>query len=281
MAGIVWLASYPKSGNTWVRVFVQNYQNPAAAAEINDLAIRNAAQRALFDQFGALEPSDLTDDELQGLRPSLYRTMASAIPHPLFLKVHDAFGTTADAAPLFPPDVTHAVIYIIRNPCDVAVSLAHHSGLSLSEAVSMLCREDEVVSDRAGQCRQRLRSWSGHVKSWVDESELRVCFVRYEDLLADPVPGFSRVLAAAGLAIDEPRLLRAIEYSRFERLQGQERAAGFIERQPKATAPFFRSGRSGDWRHHLTADQVRRLVEAHGEVMQRFGYLTSAGDPVF
>src|SRR5688572_20447375 len=113
MAGLVWLASYPKSGNTWARVFVQNYQNPARPAEINGLGIRHAAQNALFDQFDAVEVSDLTDDELQGLRPALYRTMASAIADPLFLKVHDAFGTTADGVPLFPPDATHAVIYII------------------------------------------------------------------------------------------------------------------------------------------------------------------------
>jgi hypothetical protein len=279
--GIVWLASYPKSGNTWTRVFVQNYQNPAGPTDISQLTITNAAQHALFDQFGTVEVSELTDEEVQALRPALYRAMASATPDSLFLKVHDAFSTTPEGVPVFPPEATRAVIYIIRNPCDVAVSLAHHFGTSLSEAVSMLCRDDAVVSDRAGHCRQHLRSWSGHVKSWMDASELHACAVRYEDLLADPVRAFTRILTAVGLGVDQQRLLRAIEDSSFERLQTQERAAGFTERHPKATAPFFRSGRSGDWRNHLVSAQVRRIVDAHGEVMQRFDYLTPAGEPVF
>jgi hypothetical protein len=281
MAGIVWLASYPKSGNTWARVFIQNYQNPARLADINDLAVGHAAQHALFDLFGAVEASDLGDDELQALRPALYRTIASAIGAPLFLKVHDAFSTTADGVPLFPPDATRAVVYIIRNPGDVAVSLARHFGSSLGEAVSMLCREDTAVRDWAGQCRQHLRSWSGHVKSWMEESALRASAVRYEDLLADPVRGFTALLATAGLVIDPDRLLGAIEHSGFERLRSQERAAGFTERHPKATSPFFHTGRSGDWRDHLAPDLMRRLVDAHGEVMRRFGYLTPAGEPVF
>jgi len=279
MAGIVWLASYPKSGNTWARAFLQSYLDPAGPVAINDLAIGNAAQHALFDQFGALEVSDLTDDEVERLRPSLYRTMASGAGEPLFLKVHDAFGTTADGVPVFPPDATRAAIYIVRHPCDVAVSLAHHVGGSMSEAVAMLCREASVLRERTGQCRQRLRSWSGHVTSWTDESPLAVHAVRYEDLLASPRREFSSMLSAAGLAIDQGQLVRAIEHSSFERLQAQERATGFTERSPKATAPFFRSGRSGGWRDYLTPDHVRRVVDAHGHVMQRFGYLTPAGEP--
>jgi len=280
MAGIVWLASYPKSGNTWVRVFLQNYRYPGSPAEINDLGTLHAAQHALFDRFGALEVSDLADDEVERLRPELYRAVASETSDTLFLKVHDAFSTTPDGVPLFPADATHTVIYIVRNPCDVAVSLAHHRGTSIPESVSTLCRESMAVRDRAGQCQQRLRSWSGHVKSWVNESGLSVCAVRYEDLLADPVQAFSRILTAVGLAINRELLLRAIEHSKFERLQAQERTTGFSERASEATAPFFRSGRSGDWRNHLTPELVNRLVDAHGNVMQRFGYLTPAGEGV-
>lgn len=279
MAGIVWLASYPKSGNTWLRAFLERYHDPARPVEINHLRIWHAAHFALFDLYGVVEVSELSDEEVEALRPRLYRLMASGLTAPVFLKVHDAFDTTADGVPLFPPDATQAVVYVIRNPCDVAVSVAHHFGTSLGEAVSMLCREEVVLGDRTAQCRQRVRSWSGHAKSWIDESGLPVCAVRYEDLLAHPLEGFARVLASIRVAVDRPRLLDAIEHSRFDRLQTQERTAGFFERSPQATAPFFRSGRSGDWRHHLTPDLVRCLVDTHGEVMRRFGYLTPAGEP--
>jgi hypothetical protein len=280
MKRIIWIASYPKSGSTWVRAFLRSYQDPACTWTINDLGAPNAAAYALFERFGAVEISDLTDDEVQRLRPILYRTIASTRRETLFLKVHDVFGQTLDGVPLFPPDVTLRAIYLVRHPFDVALSLAHHFGTSVSEALSMLCREDMFVRDRAGQCRQHLGSWSSHAKSWLDDSPFRPHVVRYEDLLADTARSFASLIEAVGLTVDQDRLVNAIEQCRFERLQAQERADGFIERPTEATAPFFRRGQSGDWRTCLTREQVHSLVRAHGEVMRRFRYLTASGDPM-
>ena len=62
--------------------------------------------------------------------------------------------------------------------------------------------------------------------------------------------------------------------------QGQEKVNDFRERSPRSPGLFFRSGRVGGWREELAPDLVRRLIDAHGETMRRFGYLDENGQPV-
>jgi aryl sulfotransferase len=119
------------------------------------------------------------------------------------------------------------------------------------------------------QLPQPLGDWSGHVRGWLEECDVPVHVVRYEDL-----PGaFGGVLQFLGEAPDAERMERAIRHSRLEELQRQEAAHGFKERQSEAA--FFRQGEVGAWRRTLRPDQVRRIEAAHGAMMQRFGYLTS------
>ena len=211
------------------------------------------------------------------LRPLLHTLLVAELPRPTFLKVHDACIHTA-AGPLFPRAATAGVVYLVRNPLDVAVPYAHHMQWSIDRTVEEVNRSG-IASAR---CRRRFHddfaistlSWSRNVSSWV-EADLPVHVVRYEDLLADPVDAFGAVVRFAGLAWDRSRVARAVDHARFDRLRAQEEREEFGGRQ--ATAPsFFRSGRAGDWRSALSPRQVRALVEAHGPVMKRFGYLKEA-----
>jgi hypothetical protein len=129
----------------------------------------------------------------------------------------------------------------------------------------------------APQLRQRLAGWSGHVSSWLDQTDVPVHTLRYEDLTTDPVGGFSAALKFAGREATMAEIERAVRHADFAELQRQERERGFTERMSR-TAPFFRSGRAGDWRDSLSADQVGRIEEAHGPTMRRLGYQLS-GEP--
>jgi len=80
--------------------------------------------------------------------------------------------------------------------------------------------------------------------------------------------------------VEPLRVATALGFSRFDQLQLQERDKGSRERWPKA-ASFFRKGLVGDWRNALTPEHVRRLIDAHGDVMRRFAYLTDDGVPVY
>ncbi|MBI2945799.1 MAG: sulfotransferase domain-containing protein [Candidatus Wallbacteria bacterium] len=278
MSQIVWLASYPKSGNTWVRAFLTNYlSGDAQPAAIDSLDVGViASSRNCFDEWVGVEAAELDDPLVNRIRPAVYRAMARNASTTLFLKVHDAWSLTDRAESLFPADVTRCAIYIVRNPLDVAVSAAHHNGSSLLESVGNLCDRFHALgrSERGvrSQLPATLRCWSGHVRSWLEESALPVHPVRYEDLLDHPEETFGALVCAAGLPHDSARLRVAIANSRFTELAGQERARGFHERLEVASAPFFRRGKAGTWRDELPPELVSRLLEAHGEMMIRLGY---------
>ena len=94
-------------------------------------------------------------------------------------------------------------------------------------------------------------------------------------MLADPARTLAAVLRFPGIEAERRRLAKGVEYARFGRLRAEEERVGFKERQPTAPS-FFRSGTAGEWRETLTVDQVRALLDAHGPVMARLGYLREA-----
>lgn len=279
MSGIVWLASYPKSGNTWVRVFLANYlRNIDTPADINELnGDRSTSSREMFDELTGIEASDLTDAEIQRLRPAVYRILAARSTGNILMKTHDSWTRSAEGRPVVGiPEVTRQVLYLIRNPLDVAVSFANHEGSSIDRAIDTMAAPDASFACRPGhlsrQLAQPLNTWSGHVRSWVEESGLPVMIVRYEDLSLHPMESFGTIVRAFGLELDTERLAQAMRFSSFDSLQAQEQKATFRER-PQRAARFFRKGVVGDWREQLSDEQVDRVISNHRETMLRYGYL--------
>ena len=147
---IVWLASYPKSGNTWLRTFLTSYlKNDGTPASINELIGPLVTSRALFDEYLGLPSSDLAPGEILRLRPLLHELLAAELPRPTFFKVHDACIHTA-GGPLFPRAATAGAVYLVRNPLDVAVSYAHHLQWSIDRTVEEMNRS-EITSAQASQ----------------------------------------------------------------------------------------------------------------------------------
>lgn len=280
--GIYWLASYPKSGNTWFRTFLCNLREDGdAPADINDLATGAIASgRGWIDDVLGFDTADLTQDEIERLRPDVYRWSRHE-PEIGYHKIHDAYTVLADGEPLVSRDGTRGAVYLVRNPLDVAPSTANHLGCTVDEAITAM-GDDEFgflhdPARPASQVRQRLLSWSAHVASWIDAPGLRCEVVRYEDLLARPLETFTRAAAFLELPTDRPRVEKAIRFSDFAELKRQEVENGFDER-PRRTASFFHRGEAGAWRDTLDADQVARVVADHGPMMRRLGYLPGNAD---
>lgn len=281
MGNIYWLASYPKSGNTWMRILLTNYlRNADQPADINSLdGGPIASARQIFDDNVGVEASDLTQDEIERYRPGVYEMISDQAAEqetgPLFLKVHDAYTYTPDGIPLISKAATAGVLYLIRDPRDVAVSFAHHSASTVERMVCKMNDPDFAFVDNPhrlhNQLRQRLLTWSGHVTSWVDEPGLRVHVVRYEDMQADPIVTFSEVVRFCGLDDGPSRIAKAVDFSRFDRVKAQEQAEGFGEKMPLAES-FFRKGQVGNWREGMDEEVAATLCAAHAEVMGRFGY---------
>lgn len=274
---IVWLASYPRSGNTWLRAILTNLLDASSRpVDINRLGVgQSAARRSLLEHYGDIETSELRPDETQNLRPVVYEAMAASAADRLYLKIHDAYARTPSGVPLVPASVTHGALYVVRNPLDVVGSYASHFGCTLDEAVTTLNDENAWLADDEGGIQhhvpQHLGSWSHHVRSWLDQPAIAVHVVRYEDLITAPVATCTDVARFLDVPHTRASVDRAVELSRFEELQRQEASAGFVERSPRAPR-FFRRGRAGEWRRELSHAQVRAIVDAHPQVMRRVGY---------
>jgi hypothetical protein len=283
---IIWLASYPKSGNTWFRAFLSNLltdgDEPVHINALGTGAIASARQ--LFDEVVGVDAADLTYDEIDALRPAVYRKWAEAHGEVGFHKIHDAYIRLEDQQPLIPADATRGAIYFVRNPLDVAVSYAHHSNQDVDTVIAWMADERHCFA--AGgkrlhdQLRQRMLTWTGHVTSWIDQDEFPVHVVRYEDMCRCPEPTFTAAAQFAEVSTDAEAVAKAIAFADFGELQRQEVADGFLEKSPSAES-FFRRGEVGSWRVQLTDAQAERLVNDHGEVMAGFGYLDGTGRPSY
>ena len=281
MHGIIWLASYPKSGNTWVRAFLANYlQNRPAPVPINELVQFTIGDGFLihYERLAGRPAAELSQEELAQLRPRVHEWFATSRGQTVFVKTHNLIGA-ADGTALITPSATVGAIYVMRNPLDVAVSYAHHFRVSLEKAVEILCRTDQVLPGTDRALPHYLGSWSQHVLSWTRAPGLEPLVLRFEDLLERPHEAFGAVARFLQVPDEPARLDQAIRFSAFDELAGQERTESFGELPEGATKAFFRAGRAEVWRTALSPAQVERLVEANREVMARFGYLDSEGRP--
>jgi aryl sulfotransferase len=269
--GLVWLASFPKAGNTWLRVLLTNvladHEQPT---DINTVRLAGiASSRPIFEDDTLVDSNLLTEPEAERFRPAFhdFRSREKGVQ---FSKVHDAFSHLADGTPMLGTGA-RAALYVVRDPRDVAVSYSHHFSLSLEEAVSKLADRELVLSSSPRQMRQTLLDWSGHVRSWLDQRCVPVHLMRYEDMLSDTAATLRRALDFLGISSSTESVARAVRHSAFAELRRQEQAHGFRERV-SADRPFFREGRAGAWRERLSPELARRIERDHGEVMVRLGY---------
>lgn len=273
MGNIVWLASYPKSGNTWLRAFlanlVANRPTPVPLAELPNYG-RLEADPALYSQIAGRPSTELDFDQLCALRPQVHAAIAAAAPRTVFVKTHSMAGAH-DGVPLLTPQVSAGAICVVRSPLDVAISMAHHFAIGLDAAIDYLGDERAATENSELFVSEFLGSWSAHAKSWADLEGPRILVLRYEDLIEKPAKYFGKVAKLIGVE-DRARIEQAVAHASFASLAGMERRDGFVE-VPIKGQRFFRAGRVNQWREALSREQVQRVIARHREQMQRFRYV--------
>lgn len=277
-SGIVWIASFPKSGNTWTRTFLHNLLKLQAGEDeeqdINELMQFSTWElsKQHYARFLGFEPSNEQRKEIASTRHKVHEFIADSVEGIVFVKTHNALVMDRGHSTInF--DVTAGVIYIVRNPLDVAISYAHHGGRSIDKAIEQMSIQNLETDATEKGVYEVYGSWSQHVWSWTRLPHRALYVMRYEDMVADPNKEFGGLARHLLLNPTSAQLDTAIERSSFEKLQAQEREKGFIERLKQADENFFREGRAGQWKEVLTKPQIDRIVRDHGEQMARFGYL--------
>lgn len=268
---IIWLASYPKSGNTWMRSLLAHYlMPPGKAPDINNLRAfttgdtrQDIYNAAVGGQFKANNLEDWAK-----ARAKVVRLIAGSKPNHHFVKTHCQPITLFDVE-LIPPQVTSAAIYILRNPFDLAPSFARHQSADIDTAIDRMLNPDTIMGTENG-IYDVLGRWDDHVTAWTSAPGLPLHVVRYEDLLEKPAKTMRKLLGDfLKVPMDSPKLAKAIKDTSFAAMKKQEEKHGFFEK-PKGMTSFFAKGQAGVWRDDLTPAQVGRLREGFMPALEKW-----------
>jgi hypothetical protein len=284
--GIIWLASYPRSGNTWTRAFINTLTHLMRDPNFSDVDINRLEEDSaseskadLYSQVLGKPAHRASPAEIASARPRVQAAIARQLNRPVFIKTHNA-NAGDHGFPIINMGASAGAVYIVRNPLDVAISYAHLNGTDIDTMIEMMATPGFGVGRSTVNGLDRVHvvigSWSENVASWTERPHPAVLVLRYEDLLDNPEAGFLKVTRHLQIKPTRAQLRRAIEFSRFDRLRGLEDRDGFAERPQRSNEAFFREGRAGQWRERLSEAQVARIVARHGPLMKRFGYLPEA-----
>ena len=274
MNGILWLASYPKSGNTWLRAFIHNlFTNAKHPFDINRMSdlTHGDSNAKWFQPLHNNNISLLSNTEIAKLRPLAHNSIVQTSSETVMVKTHNAMVEDG-GAPMITPHLTVAAIYIIRNPLDVAISYADHLGVNIDKIIEAMANKRFRSPGSDTHVPEIYCDWSTHVKSWTNKRGSALLILRYEDMQTNPTKTFSQVAKFMGADPPRERLKRAIKFSSFKVLRAQENKQGFVERTP-VQKNFFREGRVNTWRQKLSKQQIEKIVEYHHVQMREFDYL--------
>ncbi|MEM7754313.1 MAG: sulfotransferase domain-containing protein [Planctomycetota bacterium] len=247
----MWIASYPKSGNTWVRFLVHHLA------------------------FGPVESSSQVNDRI----PPIHASPAFESPPGRFVcaKTHLVFGDQHPRA-----SETRSAIVIVRNPRDVAMSALNYRRLfaALPEGFTDAMYLRSFIEHRgdADFARRGFGTWAQNVASWTRKHAFPTLMVRYEDLKADATSQAGRIASFLGIDADGDALADASAASDLEELRALElaertsSAAGTIFRGRDSGRYFMNTGGTGQRLDEIEPGLDRAFDGAFGEDASRFGY---------
>jgi hypothetical protein len=274
---LAWIASYPRSGNTWLRSFLFSLYHVFRDASFESLDFHRVNEfcpwdnsAILFRKYISGPPSSVDNKRIAELRPRVFADVARQAKGFVLLKTHNA-RLASHGTPLIEDSVTAGAIYLVRNPLDVAVSFARFRNIPLDRAIADMASKGFGRMSDAYSVYWASSSWSVNVQSWTEPRDPRILVVRYEDLVSEPNRIFTTIANHLLMKPTDEQVTKALDVTAFAKMRDLEEA-GKAKLNNPVDVEFFRSGKAQQWRDVLTKDQVDRIVTDHGAVMDRFGY---------
>lgn len=276
---IVWIASYPKSGNTWMRFFIKSYLNNSNKKFSLNNHIDDTVVIETFPterKFGELKINyqDFNDIAKNWVDLQSSINLNNKIN---YLKTHNAMCTINNHK-FTNIENTLGSIHIVRDPRDILVSYSNYLNEHVDETLKTMLSDH---SYEAGEFKNNIYkksiigSWSSHYNSWKSYKSRDTIIIKYEDMVHNTYDTFLRVLnylkKITNLEINEKKMIDAINQISFKNLKNLELTEGFKENS--SINPFFRTGIVGEWKKKLSKEQVRKIEKAFKIEMKELGYL--------
>jgi hypothetical protein len=279
---IIWLASYPKSGNTWLRSLISGYFYSKDGSFNFDLL-------EYIDQYPSVSYFRKYDDKfLEPESTSKYwlqeQIKINKDNELRFFKTHNALCKINNNS-FTNEKNTLGAIYIVRDPRNVLSSLAHHYQIDKQEAFQFMKDEKKSIIEKE-QDRflgfNALLSWSLHQKSWSECIRFPVLTIRYEDLETKTFETFKIVydfiqkISKSEKKFDNEKAKKIIQECEFDKLQRLEKINGFREamigKNNNERLRFFNLGSDNDYKKLLDGDLVHEMNNLYRVELEKYNY---------
>ena len=281
---IFWIASYPKSGNTWLRALISSYYFSKTGVFSSDL-LKNIGQfpeKSFFKDFD-YNKNKITDTSRFWIKAQEKINRDKKIK---FLKTHNVFGQI-DNNNFTNKQNSTGCIYIVRDPRNVITSLKHHYEMNYSDALDFMMSEKKYIYDYHTKNDfsdfQFISSWDRNYKSWKNQNVIPTLLIRYEDLLTETFSVFRNVVEFINHTIrdeneiDKKKLKNSIISTEFNKLKDHEKKNGFsgavLSKQNLKKIPFFHLGPNNDWKKYIDKDMQNKILKAFKQDLFNLSYL--------
>lgn len=278
---IIWLASYPKSGSTFLRSLISSYVY-SESGTFDFKLLKNIKQfptNEFFENLG-IDVGNKNQVSKNYINAQIEINKKSRIT---FLKTHSSFCKMFNRYNFTDLQNTLGVIYIVRDPRNVATSFAHHNSKSVKDTVDIMTNS-LATGNEANQVETYLGSWNFNYNSWkVFKSSNIYHLLKYEDLIFNTKNSFKQVLNFINnnlkfpISIDDRKVEKVIDETKFSKMRDLEKKVGFDEAKINdntgKVVPFFNLGPKNNWKKNLDVDLSSKIEEAFKEEMIELKYL--------
>ena len=277
---IVWIASYPKSGNTWVRSFLTSYY--FCKNGIFDVQNLNKIQDYPNKQFFR---NEVKEGEIHKHWDESQKNLCEK-KEIRFLKTHnsliEAFGNKFTH-----PKYSLGVIYIVRDPRNIITSIKNHNDFeTYDEALKLMQNDNAILTDYKHLKNYAkttiMNSWRINYQSWLNNNFFRRLTIRYEDMVANPKQTFRDIIIFVNTIcrfndnFDLKKFNNAVETTSFKNLQDLEEKGKFSEnvysKHDRRKIKFFYQGPDNDWKKNLNQELAKKMNEFYKDDLKKFNY---------
>jgi len=281
---IIWIASYPKSGNTWMRSFLSSYIY-SEKGEFDFKLLKNIVQFPTLRHFENINvfPSNLLESAKGWILAQDAINLDNKVK---FLKTHNSLCNINNYH-FTNKENTLGVIYLVRDPRDVLISYSNHLSTDFNATLEAILKSKNpsFISPKGvniGSIQNEdivgsiMGNWSENYNSWKNLNFGKKIIIKYENLINNPFENFLKVITFLndlyGLKINEEKIKKSISSTTFSKLQSLEKKSGFIEHASKNTV-FFKKGKIGIWKNKLNKETVKKIEKNFEKEMKELGYL--------